>query len=48
MPNVVWHLLQVSKESSEWANLRGILGRSVGHVGLGGEVIIWVTTKGRL
>ena len=33
LPNVVWYLLQVSRESLEWANLRGILGRSGGHVG---------------
>ena len=40
LPNAVWCLLQVSREFSEWANLRGILGRSGDHVGEGGEVII--------
>ena len=48
LSNAVWGLLQVSRKSSKCANLRGILGRSEDHMGKGGEVIIWVSTKRRL
>ena len=48
LPNTVWHLVQVPREFSEWANLLEIMGRSGGHVGKDREVIIWVPTKRRL
>ena len=45
---IIRHQVRVSRESSKWTNLLGILGRGRDHVDKDRKVIIWVATKKRL